>query len=448
MRFELKRIGHFVLPVTLSLALLGSLGWGVYQNRQRAAYVAQLQNMYTRSFYELVDSMDNVEVKLSKLMVSNSSGGNVQLLSDITRQADNAISMMGQLPSNHPALANTMSLIALTGDYCRSLNEKASDGHPLTEDDYANLMELYNNCVSVGDELRQMQADGRIEFDPNMSTANYYDANQDNLSARFAEREKGGIDYPTLIYDGPFSETVSGTEPKGLPAGLVDEATAKQTAAAVLGLNDASGINTVGVGQGKIETFLFDATDAAGGQVSLQITREGGRLLQLIEQVGKIEAKLSEQDCIQKAKEWLEANGFPPMQPTFTQQYDGQLVINFAPMMGEAVLYPDLVKAKVRMDNGAICGFDAQAYYMNHVNRQLQTPVITKDDASKLVSPMLQVNATQLALIPTAGGNEELCWEFRGTFSDATFLVYIDAITGEEANIFKIIDTDNGSLVV
>jgi hypothetical protein len=35
--------------------------------------------------------MDNVQVQLSKLMVSNSPGGNIQLLSDIARQSENAV---------------------------------------------------------------------------------------------------------------------------------------------------------------------------------------------------------------------------------------------------------------------------------------------------------------------------------------------------------------------
>lgn len=448
MQFKWNRMKSMVLPVALTLLLAGSLTWGIHENRQRAAYVAQLQNMYTRSFYELVNNVNSMEVKLSKLMVSNSNGGNGELLAAISLQADNAAQMLGQLPTNHPALANTMGLIELTGDYCRSLNEKAAAGHPLTEDDYANLQKLYDSCVGVMNELQQMESDGKVEFNTDLAAQSYYNSGQDGMSVRFSEREKQGVEYPTLIYDGPFSETVSGSMPKGLPAGLIDEATAKDTAAAILGLPDASGVSTLGVGSGKIETFLLDATDASGKEITMQITREGGKLLQLIQQTDKIEPVLSPDECIQKAKDWLEANGFEAMQPTFTQQYDGQMVINFAPMLGEAVLYTDLVKAKVRMDDGKICGFDAQAYYMNHVSRTVQTPAITKEDAAKLVSSALQVNATQLAIIPTAGGSEQLCWEFRGTYNDATFLVYIDANTGEEANIFKIIDTDNGSLVV
>lgn len=437
-----------LLPAFLGIAAVSALAWGVYQNSLRAGYEAQLKNMYTRSFYELVSSMDNVQVQLSKLMVSNSPGGNIQLLSDIARQSENAVQQISALPLAHPALSNTMGLVSLTGDYCRSLREKASDGHPLTSEDIAHLKELYNNCLQVTDELRRMQTTGEVSF-THLNNKTYYELAQgDQISNQFSEMDKGTTEYPTLIYDGPFSESILTAQPKGLPQGAIDEAGAKAAAATFLGLPDANSVAITGECKGTIETYLLEATDSGNRKATIQISKQGGKVLQMIMDTEPVTPALSADDCVAKAKQWLNSLGFGTMASTFQQQYDGTLVINFAATQDNAVLYTDLIKVKISMADGRICGFDAAGYWMNHQNRPTLSPIIAEPEARKLLSTQLQVTGAQLALIPTSGGGEQLCWEFRGTFGGDTFYVYIDAVTGEEANIFKIINTETGSLAV
>jgi spore germination protein len=437
-----------MLPVFLAIAAIAALSWGIYQSELRANYQNQLKNMYARSYYELVDSMDNVQMQLSKLMVTNSPGSSITLLSDISRQADDAVERLSQLPVSHTALSNTMGLITLTGDYCRSLTDKAANGHPLTSDDIEHLKTLYNNCVDVTSELKQMQTNGVVAFG-NLNNPTYYDVSKgDQVSTEFAAKDKGGVQYPTLIYDGPFSESVLTAQPKGLPQNVVDENAAKQAAAAFLKLPDASTMTLAGTCKGRIETYTLTATDLSGNKATLQVTKQGGKVMQMIEEAGAIVPALTAGDCAKRAVDWLGTEGFSGMTPTFMQQYDGYLVINFAAMQDNAVLYTDLVKVKVRMDTGAISAFDASGYFMNHTARPTLAPVLSQQDAQKLVSMQLNVTGSQLALIPMSGGGERLCWEFKGTFGGDTFYVYIDAVTGEEADVFKVINTDNGSLVV
>jgi spore germination protein len=431
-----------------ALALIGAVAWGIYENRQHAAYELQLENMYTRSYYELVDNVDNIEVKLSKLMVSGSPGNNVQLLSDISRQAESANDKLTLLPVNHPALSNTVGLITLTGDYCRSLALKASEGHPLNADDINALKKLYDNCTSVSTELRTMQTEGKVSFTDAAGKSYYEMTGKDGLSTRFSEREKSGVEYPSLIYDGPFSESLNQATPKGLPAGMMDANGATAEAGSFLGLSDTSSIKVNGVNQGQVQAYDVQATSKAGTPVNLLISCQGGKVLQMIEESGPANATMSVEDCLKSSQDWLTSIGMPQMAPTFLQQYDGQLVINFAPTQDNAVLYPDLVKVKVRMDDGHVCAYDSLGYWMNHTNRPTLQPQIPEADARKLLSPQLQVTGVQLALTPMPGGGEQLCWEYKGTNGADSFIVYIDAVTGVEAQIFKIVPTDNGNLVV
>ena len=87
---------------------------------------------------------------------------------------------------------------------------------------------------------------------------------------------------------------------------------------------------------------------------------------------------------------------------------------------------PDLVKVAVALDTGGIVEYNATGYIMNHTDRGELTPKITQEEAQKSVSPRLKVESGSLALIPTPGLNEVLCYECQCTGeNEDRVLVYI-----------------------
>ena len=49
---------------------------------------------------------------------------------------------------------------------------------------------------------------------------------------------------------------------------------------------------------------------------------------------------------------------------------------------------------------------------------------------------------------PITPQTERLCYEFRGTCGGEEYIVYISVETGEEEQIFRIINTEDGELVM
>ncbi len=89
-----------------------------------------------------------------------------------------------------------------------------------------------------------------------------------------------------------------------------------------------------------------------------------------------------------------------------------RLTVNFAYRAGEVRCYPDLCSITVALDTGSIVGFESTSYLSNHTERTLDAPAVSVDAARKNVSPLLTIQKEQLALIPTDGKYEVLCWEF------------------------------------
>ena len=103
---------------------------------------------------------------------------------------------------------------------------------------------------------------------------------------------------------------------------------------------------------------------------------------------------------------------------------------------------------KVALDNGQIVGFEAASYFMSHHTRNWETPALDASTARKSIIALPSPDEGRLALIPTPSGGEVLCYEFRGEINGKTYLVYIDANTGEERDLLQVIDTPGGKFTM
>ena len=136
------------------------------------------------------------------------------------------------------------------------------------------------------------------------------------------------------------------------------------------------------------------------------------------------------------------------MQNTYYLNESGILTINYAYNQNGVIIYPDLIKVKVALDNGEILGFESTGYLNNHTERIIDKNVISKDQAKKTLNKNLNIKSENLAIIPTEYKTEILCYEFKGTVENREFIVYINAKTGEEEDILVIYNTPNGVLTM
>jgi hypothetical protein len=86
---------------------------------------------------------------------------------------------------------------------------------------------------------------------------------------------------------------------------------------------------------------------------------------------------------------------------------------------------------------------------MNHHDRSLPTFGISQQQAAQQLSPLLQAESCRLALIPSAGRQERLCYEFlcRGS-QERLVLVYLNAVTGAQEDLLLLQIGQNGTLTV
>jgi spore germination protein len=447
-------MSRWIVTGLLTVALIITGVWGYNQYLENQDHAIRSNNLYKKSFYELVGRVDNIESGLSKAMISGDQGQSIVMLSNVWRQADSASTNLGQLPLSHISLNKTSKFLSQLSDYCRYLTIKAGEGRPLTLEEMKNLKELKNSSIRLNNELKDLESrvnKGEVTWKElrDMSNESLEEASQDLISKQFTKIEETSIEYPTLIYDGPFSETLLRPQKLRVAGKKIDYKAAERIAIDFLGRDRVKSAEQGPETQGDIETWGVNLeTEGGEGPFFVAVSKVGGKVVSLICEGAVQGSSMDYKEAEKVAGKFLEDKGYRNMVPTYGQHNDGMAVFNFAYEDGDYIVYPDLIKVKVSLATGNPIGFEALNYLMAHKERDLKEPKLSLEDARKLVNRNLEITSERLAVIPGKSGNEIECFEFKGNFDNDSFIIYINADTGKEEDILRILDTDNGTMVI
>ena len=272
----------------------------------------------------------------------------------------------------------------------------------------------------------------------------------DNISKEsFSNLEENFHEYSGLIYDGAYSEHITSNEKKGLTGEDIDESKAQEMAQDFIGKDNIKEISSLGLSENAtIPAYSFSATNNHDENINIAISKKGGHVIYMNTNRNVNSEIISQEEATKKGKEFLENKGFTNMKDTYYITQEGVTTINYAYMQGDVIVYPDLMKVKVALDNGDILGIETTGYLNNHTQRNMQNVKITQEEAKKNLNKKLEITSERLAIIPTEWQTEILCYEFKGKVDDKEFLVYINAENGREEDILVITETANGVLTM
>ena len=424
---------------------------GIYIYKKQVEYRQASENSYNMAFYEVVDYIQNVEVYLAKALISNSPESGAESLTNVWREANLALSYLTQLPINSHELENTSKFLNQVSDYSYSLYTKNLRDEELSEEDMNNLTELHEYSVELENTLNQLSADindGRISWGELTEKGTVAFAQQvSNISQdSFDNLEQTFHEYSGLIYDGAYSEHVTKAEKVGLTGENIDEETAKNKAIELFNNSNIKEVESYGKSEGDINSYNFGITFNDDSIATVSISEKGGHVIYMDKNREVSAEVISQEEADNKAKQYLEENGFSNMKETYYLKQSGIVTINYAYVQDDVIMYPDLIKVKVALDNGEILGIETTGYLNSHTERKLEEPKVTVEEAKESLNDNLTIESEELAVIPTEWKTEVLCWEFEGNVEGLDFIVYVNAETEKEEDILIITNTPNGTL--
>lgn len=435
MRKGLRKLVLAALAVGLAVALvkLGESREALFA--RQAAERTRIENLYHR----IDDDLNDVDVSLSKLSAASSPRQSVLLLGDVWRATGSAGAAMALLPLSHADSCEMSQFITRCGDYAHALMGRVLQGKALTDEDRKQLQDMRTACASIRQTAGEAIQSGGFVAADNVDAGCY---EQTQSEAAISE-------YPTLIYDGPFSESAENQAPKSDPG---ERITARQAEAAAGRLFPGGRIIATAYVPGALPVYEMTVETTDRGQVSLSLTEQGGQLLSFMATpTGDKNDPPSDEESRrlkESALSFLQELGVEDPAAAYAQYYQGAAVLNFAPRQEGVILYSDLVKVYLDRETGQVMGLDARNYRLNHRTRDLPRPRISEKQAAEYVSDSLQIEHADIALIPLTQQTEVLCYEFKATRDGTFYIVYINALTGEEEQIFEVINSEEGDLVV
>lgn len=438
------------------LLLTWVVSYGYIERTNREVMANALEADYQREFYNLVSHVEQTRVLLGKSLASGSPRHNILYLTEIWNRASDASVSLAQLPLTDINTSASRKFLTQLGDYAYSLAQAEANGRELTEQDYQNLEDFYDELGKFSEDLHEMASrvyDDNYRFTDSMLRRGMRTAiaANDHLS-NFVDIERRLQGLPSLIYDGPFSDHLELIEPRGLTGSQISQASAESKAKEFLEKSRKQGYVEVGSADqvnGKIKaySFTFDPQNS-GGLITIDISKKGGHPITMLNSRPVENVVLSQEEASRKGKEFLESLGYKNMVETYTVRQQNSQVISYAYQQDEVIIYPDLIKLKIALDNGEIIGFESFGYLMAHHERELPEPELTPEEAKAKVNSRVQVEGIRKAVIPMLNGKEAFTYEINGKLNGEQYLIYINALTGDEENILQVVSQPEGKLAI
>ena len=397
-----------VIAVTVVVAMLF---------KEKRAYKQALDNNYNMAFYQLIDNVQDMELYLDKSRVTSSPESEVEILSYIWKEANLAQTYLGMLPISSNELENT----------AKFLNQVS---------DYSYALDLYGGKISWND-LSEKEKNGLTKQASNISKES------------FAHVEENFHEYAGLIYDGAFSEHMTNPEHRGLVGDDFDEERAKEKAVGIIGRERVKNISSNGITENSnIVSYDYTIERNDGSLWWISVTKKGGHLLSLNSNRSVLGKQISIEDASKNAENFLGNIGFKNMKKTYFTENSGVATINYAYEQDGIVIYPDLIKVKVALDNGEILGMESMGYLNSHTERTIPEVKITEEEALKKINENTELENIRLSVIPTEYQKEYTCWEIKGRVEERDYLVYVNVENGRVEDVLMIINSEEGTITM
>lgn len=444
----MKRRTKIRLAAFSAALFAAMLAWAVTATVKADRYGRTLRLNDQQALTQLCEYFDNIEVGLMKSQYANSDNMLSVLSSDLQKQAVGAKTSLSALSSGDTAMLNTYKFLSQVGEYTAALNKKAAAGGTFTAEDRATLETLLGYAAALStrfDRMAELMNSDWFSFealDKSMTSVEKGSEHMVSFMDTAADAEDSMTNFPTLIYDGPFSDNILSKESALLKAAQpVSLKEARAKACEHLGAQDCDVIDE-GETQGRLAAYNFRVNGKA-----IAVSKNGGYLIYVLADVQAGSSKLTDTDAIENAAAFLYNVGYRGLMSTYYSVHDGVCTVNFAYIQDGWTCYPDLIKVGVSLSDGGVVTLDASDYLMNHVERELPAIAVSAEEAAAGVAETLTVQRASLAVIPTSGGGESFTHELLcKTENGQDVLVYKDVVTGKEDDILILLYSDHGVL--
>ena len=200
-----KRMYIRTISLLAFLSLIFGIATIVYATKaDRYRFMADVSSQ--RAVSELCESLDNITVNLQKSLYTGTSQKLSKTGNELNREASIAKVCLGQLTDDTINSDEIYKFLSQVGAFTLFTTR-----NKITAEQKEQLRQLYDYSLSLSDEMSKVRDnyfDGSVAFEKQTS---YVDTGKEAptlFSEAVNDFGQTLTDYPTLIYDGPFADSL------------------------------------------------------------------------------------------------------------------------------------------------------------------------------------------------------------------------------------------------
>ena len=143
----MNRKHHIILYSLLGVTVLTAALFGADATLRANAANQALRDTYERHLLETQEQLQAIAIQLAKAQVAQDVQTRVELLSNVSRQADGVVGGLAALPLSHAAMSDTMRFCNQLSEYTLGLALRAASGDESAGRELAGLQELQQQCT-------------------------------------------------------------------------------------------------------------------------------------------------------------------------------------------------------------------------------------------------------------------------------------------------------------
>lgn len=433
----------FLLITVVTLGVFSYL-----ETKDSKVLANSIENNYDKSLNSLLESFEQLSSRLSKVNVSNDEEFIKEELINLYGLNLSINENINNLPINHSAVVDASEFLNKTTNYYYSL---ITSDKKITNENKKEINEIYEACDKIYQKLDEMNSEiqyGNEGYDW-IENSNVFMANEyTKIDNTFKALNEEVNEYPTLIFDGPFSDAINQNKKISLSDKIITKEEGINIVKELIGsdvdVTYNSDMNS------SIECFVY-SYEISDVKYYAYVSKRGGKIISINSNYDADETAnrvVSIKQAIEIGKEYMQKMDIDNMEENYYETNGNVITINYAYETNGVTCYPDLIKIKVSLTNKSVVGFEATNYYSNHKQRTFDKDILSSKEVLSLVNEDFDVTRVRLAVIPTSTEEEKYCYEIKGKYNDEIFIIYINAKTGHEEDILKVIEADDSILTM
>ncbi len=425
------------LLVVLTCVLIAY--YQVYKSGKQKANV--LEGVYASSYYSMVDNVNNLSVDLAKYSNLSTVDSKRETINDMMIDCNYIMAGLSILPINEENVVSATKFFNQVNGLCEAYNRKLNNGVGLTISEELVFDKIALVVGRIKENFNKQNA-GTYDKNFNFVDASIFDKTGINeLSLGMGDLTDSKIEYPSMIFDGPFSSSLETREVKGLKGDEVSKEKAEEYLKNTVYKNRDAKIEFERETNGDIVTYDFEIK-IEGKSYDAQVSKIGSLLITLSSYAEQGDAIMSKNEAVEMAKTFANNIGFENMESVWQEVNNNVAYINLASVQDGVVLYPDLVKVKIDLTSQDIIGFEAVNYALNHVERKPNF-VISEKDAESVLGFDYEIISTNKTIIRLDSGKEISAYEFILERIDGEYFYYVNAENNQIAKIMKLVNVED-----